>query len=161
MSNNGHFRLQTFISGGIAGCVAKSLVAPIDRVKILRQVHSKHYESYGILESFVRVPEKEGGLRAFYKGNGAQMLRIFPYAALQYGSYETYKSINRQIFASRADFYLSHLVCGSLAGMTAVTLTYPLDVIHSRLAFQFRGKEMYAGISDSIRKIYHVRNIYF
>lgn len=38
--------------------------------------------------------------------------------------------------------------------MTAVTFTYPLDVIRSRLAFQVKGKEIYAGILDAVRKIY-------
>jgi solute carrier family 25 protein 16 len=109
------FKIETFISGGIAGCVAKSLVAPIDRVKILRQVHSAHYESYGIFESFIRIPQKEG-FAALYKGNGAQLLRIFPYAAFQYGSYETFKSINERLFPTRVGFYLDNLACGSLAG---------------------------------------------
>jgi solute carrier family 25 protein 16 len=114
-SNRKSFKIETFISGGIAGCVAKTLVAPIDRVKILRQVHSSHYENYGIFESFIRIPQKEGFL-ALYKGNLAQLLRIFPYAAFQYGSYETYKSINEKLFPDRVGFYINNLVCGSLAG---------------------------------------------
>lgn len=81
-----HFNWKTFVSGGIAGSVAKILVAPIDRVKILKQVHSKHYDGFGIFESFYRIYQIEGFL-ALYKGNGAQMIRIFPYAALQFTSY--------------------------------------------------------------------------
>ena len=154
-SSTSHFRIETFISGGIAGCVAKSLVAPIDRVKILLQVHNTHYAGYGIFETFGQVVQKEGFL-ALYKGNGVQLIRIFPYAALQFSSYETYKSINKKLFRKNADNLLNGLVCGSLAGMTAVTFTYPLDVIRSRLAFQFKGKEVYFGIVDSIRKIFNV-----
>ena len=110
-----HFQIETFISGGIAGCVAKSLVAPIDRVKILLQVHNAHYEGYGIFESFVRVVQKEG-FAALYKGNGVQLIRIFPYAALQFSSYETYKSLNKKLFKKNADNILNSLACGSLAG---------------------------------------------
>ena len=147
--------LKTFISGGLAGCIAKTLVAPIDRAKILRQVHSQHYESYGIFESFYRIVQKEGFL-ALYKGNGAQMLRIFPYAAMQFTSYETYKSLNKKIFTRTHDNLFNSLACGSLAGMTAVSCTYPLDVIRSRLAFQYTGEHIYSGIFDSIQKIYAV-----
>jgi solute carrier family 25 protein 16 len=114
-NQSSHFKIETFISGGIAGCVAKSLVAPIDRVKILLQVHNAHYEGYGIFESFVRVVQKEGFL-ALYKGNGVQLIRIFPYAALQFSSYETYKSLNKKIFGKNADNILNGLVCGSMAG---------------------------------------------
>ena len=148
-----HFNWKTFVSGGLAGSVAKTLVAPIDRVKILKQVHSKHYDGYGVFESFYRIYEKEGFL-ALYKGNGAQMVRIFPYAALQFTSYETFKALNKKIFKKDSTNILNSLACGSLAGITAVSFTYPLDVIRSRLAFQFKGEHIYKGIWDAIVKIY-------
>ena len=153
--SNSSKNLKTFVSGGLAGSIAKTLVAPIDRAKILRQVHNHHYENYGIFESFYRIVQKEGFL-ALYKGNGAQMLRIFPYAAMQFTSYETYKNLNRKFFVKTHDNLFNSLACGSLAGMTAVTCTYPLDVIRSRLAFQYTGEHVYSGIFDSIKKIYAV-----
>jgi solute carrier family 25 (mitochondrial carrier protein), member 16 len=116
-------------------------------------VHNVHYEKFGILESFYRIVQQEGFL-SLYKGNGAQMLRIFPYAALQFTSYEFYKRLNRSLFKQTHSHLINSLVCGSLAGITAVTFTYPLDVIRSRLAFQFKGENIYSGIFDSIRKIY-------
>lgn len=42
--------------------------------------------------------------------------------------------------------------------MTAVTFTYPLDVIRSRLAFQYKGEERYTGIVDAMKKIYKEKN---
>lgn len=153
-----HFSLKTFISGGIAGSVAKTLVAPIDRCKILLQVHNVHYEGFGIFESFYRIVQKEGYF-SLYKGNGAQMLRIFPYAAMQFTSYETYKRLNVVLFGPEASHkILNNLACGSLAGITAVSVTYPLDVIRSRLAFQFKGEHIYNGITDAMRKIYKEQN---
>ena len=118
-------------------------------------MHSTHYDNYGIFESFYRIYQKEG-FRALYKGNGAQMLRIFPYAAMQFTSYETYKELNQKFFPKSANNLFNSLACGSLAGITAVTTTYPLDVIRSRLAFQYKGEHIYSGIIDSIRKIYAV-----
>lgn len=82
------------------------------------------------------------------------MLRIFPYAALQFTSFEFYKSILIKEYKVNQLSFINTLLCGSLAGITAVTFTYPLDVIRSRLAFQFKGEEKYKGILDCIRKIY-------
>ena len=41
---------QCVLFTGIAGCCAKSTVAPFDRVKILLQAHSQHYRHLGELQ---------------------------------------------------------------------------------------------------------------
>jgi hypothetical protein len=38
MSDQPYFYLKKFIGGGIAGCIGKSIVAPIDRIKIIFMV---------------------------------------------------------------------------------------------------------------------------
>jgi len=58
--------------------VAKTSVAPLDRVKILLQGQSQHYRQSGVLGGLRKVVKREG-FRALFKGNGAQMVRIFPY----------------------------------------------------------------------------------
>ncbi|PZC73520.1 hypothetical protein B5X24_HaOG209452 [Helicoverpa armigera] len=40
-------------------------------------------------------------------------------------------------------------VAGAAAGVTAVTLTYPLDTIRARLAFQITGEHKYTGIAHA------------
>ena len=43
------------------------------------------------------------------------------------------------------------LAAGSLAGMTAVMATYPLDVIRARLAFQIAGEALYTGVGHAFK----------
>ncbi|XP_041362283.1 graves disease carrier protein-like [Gigantopelta aegis] len=145
--------VKTFLSGGIAGCCAKTTVAPLDRVKILLQAHNQHYKHLGVFSTIHQVVVKEGFL-GLYKGNGVQMLRIFPYAAIQFMSYEQYKKLIKKYLSENT--HVIKLTAGSLAGLTAVVFTYPLDVVRARLAFQVKGEHIYLGLRHTVRSIVHV-----
>lgn len=115
--------------------VSKTTVAPLDRVKILLQAHNRHHESHGVLKGLKHIIKNES-IWALYKGNGAQMVRIFPYAATQFTAFELYKKYLSGIFKKHS--HIDKFLAGAGAGLTAVTLTYPLDTIRARLAFQVR-----------------------
>ncbi|XP_041485262.1 graves disease carrier protein homolog isoform X2 [Lytechinus variegatus] len=135
--------LKNFFSGGVAGCCAKTAIAPLDRVKILLQARHKHFQHLGVWSSINEVVEHEG-YRALYKGNGAMMVRIFPYGAIQFMTYEWCKKKTKM-----------KLLSGSLAGLAAVICTYPLDMIRARLAYQSRGERKYKGIIHTFYTIWH------
>lgn len=143
---------KSFLAGGISGMCAKSAVAPLDRIKILLQAQSRHYRHLGVWKGLSKIVSEESVL-ALYKGNGAQMLRIFPYAALQFASYETYRSTLPGALNLSHESHIVKFVSGSLAGVTAVTMTFPLDTIRARLAFQVAGEHVYTGILDTARTI--------
>jgi solute carrier family 25 (adenine nucleotide translocator) protein 4/5/6/31 len=77
--------VKDFLIGGISAGVSKTLVAPIERVKLLLQTQdankkiqdgtAKKYT--GIGDCFSRVA-KEEGISAFWRGNLANVLRYFP-----------------------------------------------------------------------------------
>uniref|UniRef100_A0A182M820 Graves disease carrier protein n=1 Tax=Anopheles culicifacies TaxID=139723 RepID=A0A182M820_9DIPT len=149
---------------GVAGMCSKTAVAPLDRIKILLQAHSIHYKHLGVFSGLQHIVKKESFF-ALYKGNGAQMVRIFPYAATQFTAFEVYKKWNkveclssRNLFPNRVQYlgkalgtnlpikHADKFIAGAAAGVTAVTLTYPLDTIRARLAFQVTGEHRYNGI---------------
>jgi len=76
------------------------------------------------------------------------MVRIFPYAAIQFTSYEMYK----KMFGDKS--HISKFGAGSAAGVTAVAFTYPLDTIRARLAFQVHGEHVYDGIYQCAHRIF-------
>ncbi|XP_050310956.1 solute carrier family 25 member 16-like [Anthonomus grandis grandis] len=129
--------------GGMAGMVSKTVVAPLDRVKILLQAHNQHHINHGVFSGLRHILTREGFF-ALYKGNGAQMVRIFPYAACQFTSFEIYKKYLDGIFGQKS--HIDKFIAGAGAGMTSVFLTYPLDTIRARLAFQISGEHVYTGI---------------
>ena len=124
--------IKSFCAGGIAGMASKTAVAPLDRIKILLQGHNTHYQQSGVVSGLFRVFKTEGFL-GLYKGNGAMMIRVFPYAAVQFVSFDTYKKVLSPYF--HKDSHLFKLFAGSASGINAVVLTYPLDLVRARLAF--------------------------
>lgn len=86
--------LAAFLAGGVAGAVSRTVVSPLERLKILFQVQSAGREEYkmsvgkGLMKMW-----KEEGWRGFMRGNGTNCIRIIPYSAVQFGSYNFYKKV--------------------------------------------------------------------
>ena len=73
----------------------------------------------------------------FDRGNGASVIRVVPYAALHFMTYEQYRRyIIDHYPSSAAPGPVVDLLAGSLAGGTAVLSTYPLDLARTTLAYQ-------------------------
>lgn len=156
---------KELIAGGVAGGVAKTVVAPLERVKILFQTRRAEYHSAGLLGSFSKIAKTEGAL-GFYRGNGASVARIVPYAALHYMAYEQYRRWIAYSFPEIGGGPILDLVAGSFSGGTAVLFTYPLDLVRTKLAYQVVGtpklnvkgivasEEAYKGILDCFSKTY-------
>jgi len=145
--------LKQLACGGLAGASARTVVAPIDRVKILMQtgflLKPGQKETGSILTVARNILEKEG-FQQFWRGNGVNCVRVFPYAATQFVSYEKYKGLVRSKITSAGDFGMKErLIAGSLAGATAASLTHPLDVMRVRLATQTELK----GWGDCVKTI--------
>ncbi|KAL5220739.1 hypothetical protein ABZP36_025452 [Zizania latifolia] len=158
---------KELIAGGAAGAFAKTAVAPLERVKILLQTRTEGFQSLGILQSLRKLWRYEG-IQGFYKGNGASVLRIVPYAALHYMTYEQYRCWILNNFApSVGTGPVVDLLAGSAAGGTAVLCTYPLDLARTKLAYQVSNvgqpgnvlgnpgrQPVYNGIKDVFTTVY-------
>ena len=146
--------LKSLVAGGVAGMCAKTAVAPLDRVKILLQARSVHYRDLGVAAALRKVAHTEN-LAALFKGNGAQMVRVFPYGALQFTCFEMFKKFLPGLSGGLLPSHSHGLkfVAGSLAGLVSVTATFPLDTIRARLAFQVR-ETRYRGILHTGAEIF-------
>jgi len=63
-------------------------------------------------------------------------MRIVPYAALNFAAYEQYRHWIVSGYPAAGTGPIVDLMAGSLAGVTAVLCTYPLDLARTRLAYQ-------------------------
>ncbi|KAL4988347.1 mitochondrial carrier domain-containing protein [Aspergillus falconensis] len=147
--------LRSGLAGGLAGCAAKTVVAPLDRVKILFQASNPQFAKYtgswtGLVFA-IRDIKRHEGARGLYRGHSATLLRIFPYASIKFLAYEQFRAI---VIPSRdKETPFRRLVSGSLAGITSVFFTYPLELIRVRLAFETK-KSSRSSLVDIIRQIY-------
>ncbi|PHH63085.1 hypothetical protein CDD81_6330 [Ophiocordyceps australis] len=129
--------VAAFCAGGVAGAVSRTVVSPLERLKILMQIQSAGRNAYKLsVGQALAKMWREEGWRGFMRGNGTNCIRIVPYSAVQFSSYNFYK---RNIFEKYpgADLApVTRLFCGGIAGITSVFLTYPLDIVRTRLSIQ-------------------------
>ncbi|KAL4954984.1 mitochondrial carrier domain-containing protein [Aspergillus filifer] len=149
------YLLRSGFAGGVAGCAAKTVVAPLDRVKILFQASNPQFAKYtgswaGLVYA-VRDIKRYEGARGLFRGHSATLLRIFPYAAIKFLAYEQIRAIF--IHSREQETPVRRLVSGSLAGITSVFFTYPLELIRVRLAFE-TSKSSRSSLTDMLRQIY-------
>ncbi|KAH0536177.1 coenzyme A transporter, partial [Trichoglossum hirsutum] len=76
---------------------AKTLVAPLDRVKILFQTSNPQFHSYanhpfGVVRAMNIIYHQDGS-RGLFRGHSATLLRIFPYAAVKFLAYEQFRAV--------------------------------------------------------------------
>lgn len=170
--------LKSFLVGGFAGALAKTLIAPFDRVKIMFQISNVPFTYRGVLLELQRTWRMEG-FTALFKGNTAQVLRVYPYSGTQLMAYD---EIARVILAMRRAAPptppaahltprqaalqatrlspMEKLCAGAAAGAVSVVVTYPLDLMRARLAVQTMhdvgagGAPRFTSIMQAFRSMY-------
>jgi len=118
----------------VAGAASRTVVSPLERLKIIQQVQPRTSDSQykGVWRSLVRIWREEG-FKGYMRGNGINCLRIVPYSAVQFTTYEQLKKWFT-IHGSKELDTPKRLASGALAGITSVCSTYPLDLVRSRLS---------------------------
>ncbi|KAJ4306823.1 hypothetical protein N0V88_000194 [Collariella sp. IMI 366227] len=160
--------VSKFVAGGIGGMTAQFCVYPIDTLKFRLQCETVQGGPKGNALLF-RTAKKmwaDGGFRAAYRGLGLGLIGMFPYSAIDIGTFEFLKASYTRTMAR---YYCIHeddlqmgnvatAVLGASSGALGATIVYPLNVLRTRL--QTQGTAMhpptYTGILDVATKT--VRN---
>ncbi|XP_062237316.1 calcium-binding mitochondrial carrier protein SCaMC-2-A [Platichthys flesus] len=137
------------VAGGGAGAVSRTCTAPLDRVKVMMQVYGTRTNNMCIMSGMMQMI-KEGGMRSLWRGNGVNIIKIAPETALKFMAYEQIKHL---IGSDKETLSIvERFVAGSLAGVTAQSAIYPMEVLKTRLALRNTGQ--YSGISDCAKQIF-------
>jgi len=146
--------VPSVIGGGCSAIVTKSAVAPLERIKLLKQSQSYYSsQNYNGLFQSIRYIWKGEGFYGFYRGNYSNIIRITPAYLLKFPLNEFYK---KKIGNSTP---IQLLASGVAAGLTQVCLTYPLDVMRTRMSLDHHMTTNYNKYFSCIKNIYHVEGI--
>jgi solute carrier family 25 (adenine nucleotide translocator) protein 4/5/6/31 len=151
-----------FALGGVSGAVAKTMTAPIERVKLIIQtqdanprIRSGEVARYtGIVNCFSRV-SSEQGIKAFWRGNFTNVIRYFPTQAFNFAFKDTIKAFFPKYNTKTefGKFFLVQMASGGLAGAGSLCIVYPLDYARTRLASDVgTGKRDFNGLADCLKK---------
>jgi solute carrier family 25 (adenine nucleotide translocator) protein 4/5/6/31 len=154
--------LIDFSLGGVSGGIAKTITAPIERVKLIIQtqdanprIRSGEVPRYtGIVNCFSRVASEQG-VAAFWRGNLTNVIRYVPTQAFNFAFKDTIKKIFPR-YSPKDEFFkffLVQMASGGLAGAGCLTIVYPLDYARTRLASDVgTGKRDFNGLLDCLVK---------
>lgn len=136
-------------SGTLATVVVRTILAPLERVKIEYLLNRSTLK----LEDLVRGIVAKEGFGGFWKGNMLNIARTAPFKAINFCAFDTYREFVVRTLPE-GDARRIGLVCaGAGAGMTAVVTCFPMDVLRTRLLTN-GGQEKYGSFWACVRTMY-------
>lgn len=165
---------RDLLAGAFMGGVVHTIVAPIERAKLLLQtqesnlaiVAGRHRRFKGMFDCIFHTVREEG-LLSLWRGNGSSVLRYYPSVALNFSLKDLYKNMLRT--GNSQGHFLSGLsanfLAGAAAGCTSLIIVYPLDIAHTRLAADLgkTGARQFRGIYHFLTTIHRkdgIKGIY-
>jgi len=119
---------QYLTSGALAGFTSLTSTYPLELIRTRLTVQSKNQKSYtGIWNAFTTISRTEGP-RALFKGYGMSCIGFIPYLSINFYVFNYLKDKTNQ-----SGNPLINLNNGCIAGTTAISITYPTDLIRRRL----------------------------
>lgn len=127
----------------------------MDTIKIRLQLQTADYKTYQGVSSTVKQILRNEGIYGFWKGNVPAEIMYILYGAVQFTSYSVLNKVLSELEEKR-DFKLNRsfhsLVIGSGAGISSTFVTYPFDLLRTRLAANTQG---FLSLTSTITNIYH------
>lgn len=139
--------LRRLLSGGIAGAISRTVVAPLETIRTHLMVGSNGHSTSEVFHNIM----KADGWTGLFKGNFVNVIRVAPSKAIELFVYDTVK---KNLSSRPGDQFKlpvpPSLVAGACAGVSSTLVTYPLELVKTRLTIQ-RG--VYNGLLDAFVKI--------
>jgi solute carrier family 25 (mitochondrial phosphate transporter), member 23/24/25/41 len=153
-----------FAAGGVAGMISQFCVYPLDTLKFRLQSETVEggLRGHALLVQTAKKMYADGGIRTAYRGILLGVLGMFPYAAIEMGTFESLKSGYTKFKAKKLNIHEEDAkpgnvltgAMGAFSGAFGASVVYPINVLRTRL--QTQGTVMhpptYTGIADVARR---------
>jgi len=105
---------------------------------------------------------RETGLRGLWRGHVATLLRVAPYSATSFATFDFYQGSMKRLGPSwMAGDIQSRFLAGAAAGASATSLTYPLDLLRARMAAHWGKEARYnEGYLSALRSIVREEGVF-
>ncbi|KAG6866466.1 hypothetical protein C0991_003984 [Blastosporella zonata] len=145
---DGHSAIKFLLAGGVAGAVSRTCTAPFDRLKIflitrppdLGGATLSPTPSLGGVRTIGNAVARiyaEGGILAFWTGNGLSVMKIFPESAIKFFAYESSKRLFAQYWDKVEDpreiSGVSRFLSGGIGGISSQLSIYPIETLKTQM----------------------------
>lgn len=147
------------IAGALSGAVTRFFCQPLDVAKIRLQIQvesgpaSKYRGPFHLVLTMLR----EEGVKSLWKGHVPAQALSITYGLSSFLSFETMTKVlfNSGLFWPQDSRFrpLSHFICGSFGGCVGTLISYPFDVVRTRLVAQPEGAKTYLSMADAVAKL--------
>ncbi|GMI81143.1 EMBRYO DEFECTIVE 104, suppressor of high stearate content 1, SODIUM HYPERSENSITIVE 1 [Hibiscus trionum] len=139
--------LRRLISGGIAGAVSRTCVAPLETIRTHLMVGSSGNSTTEVFHNILQTE----GWKGLFRGNLVNVIRVAPSKAIELFAFDTVNKLLSPNPGEESKIPIpASLVAGACAGVSSTLVTYPLELVKTRLTIE---KNMYDGILDAFLKI--------
>ena len=143
----------------LSGAYADFFCNPMFIVRTRMQTEALHYlempmkerKPHGIIQT-VKSLYNEGGIRIFWRGFAASLLGL-SHVAIQFPTYEFFKAEARERSLTNEESALDLLFASGISKMIATSLTYPHEVVRSRMMDQRGDHTMQKGLIETFKRI--------
>ncbi|KAF2230197.1 mitochondrial carrier [Viridothelium virens] len=140
--------VSQFVAGGLAGMISQFVVYPIDTLKFRMQCETVAGGLHGnaLILDTLRAMWRQAGVAAFYRGLPMGLVGMFPYAAIDLGTFEALKKL---IVKRNINTYhlkpndpaanpgsVTTAFVGGFSGALGASMVYPLNLLRTRLQSQ-------------------------
>lgn len=122
-------QIESVICGANAGLLTRFVISPLDFVKI--RVQLQHSTS---LLTVIRSTITQEGVRAFWKGNVPAEILYVTFSASQFTTLHGVNHLWSRYEPIRVSEQIQQLIAGGIAGTVATLVSYPCDLLRTRLA---------------------------
>eukprot|EP00802_Teleaulax_amphioxeia_P002009 Tamp_02011.p1 GENE.Tamp_02011~~Tamp_02011.p1 ORF type:complete len:538 (+),score=76.27 Tamp_02011:1571-3184(+) len=151
------------LESGVPAAVAKTVVAPVEYVKLVLQnqaampeiASGKRQRYAGILDCCLRTVSEQG-VGTLFCGNLPNVIRFYPTQLFNMAFKDSFKALVPRYDMKKQfwPWFAANMLSGGLAGGSSLLFVYPLDFARTQLAFDgVRGAEReFTGVIDCLAK---------